>query len=196
MAHPSQFPRVILVRHGETAWSLSRQHTGRTDIALTANGEAQASSLPAKLDGRSFARVLTSPLQRAKRTCALAGFGDRAVDEPDLMEIDYGRYDGVTTADIHKTDPDWNVFEHGAAHVGGESLTEITARTDRLIARLRAFEGDTLCFGHAHVLRALAARWLGLPIAGAKLFTLGTATVSELGYEHDLREPVIHRWNR
>jgi broad specificity phosphatase PhoE len=195
MATPAHFPKLVLVRHGETAWSRSRQHTGRTDIPLTPDGEAQARSLGPKLAGWSFGNVFTSPLQRAKRTCELAGFGGRAVDEPDLMEWDYGRYDGVTTRDIHKSEPGWNVFDRGCAHVGGESVEQIAARMDGLIARLRKLEGDTLCFAHAHAIRALTARWLGLPIVGGKLFVLGVATVSVLGYEHDLSEPVIVSWN-
>lgn len=190
-----QLPRIVLVRHGETAWTLSRQHTGRTDLPLTENGEAQAGAIAERLAGRTFARVFTSPLQRAKRTCELAGFGAVAVDEPDLMEWDYGRYDGVTTADIRTSRPGWNVFDDGAAEVGGESVAQLGARIDRLVATLRAVEGDALCFGHGHALRALAARWLGLPIAGGKCFVLGTATVSELGYDHDRSEPAIRLWN-
>lgn len=197
MANPSHFPQVILVRHGETAWSLSGQHTGRSDIPLTPRGEELARGLGPRLRDRRFAHVLTSPLQRAKRTCEIAGFGDRAVDEPDLMEWDYGRYDGVTTRDIQKSRPGWNVFDHGCGDVGGESPAQMAARMDRLVARLRALGGggDVLCFGHAHLLRSLAARWLGLPIVGGKLFVLSTGSVSTLGYEHDLAEPVVVAWN-
>lgn len=191
----SSLPKIVLVRHGETAWSLSRQHTGRTDIPLTPHGEVQARGLAARLEGRAFAHVFTSPLQRAKRTCELAGFGGRAVDEPDLMEWDYGRFDGVTTADIQRSHAGWNVYEHGAAEAGGESVADVAARMDRLVGRLGTLEGDVLCFGHAHTIRALAARWLGLPVSGGKLFVLGTATVSELGYEHDRSEPVVRSWN-
>ena len=192
MAH---LPRLFLVRHGETAWSLSKQHTGWTDLPLTPHGERQAIDLVPRLAAFTFAHVFTSPLQRARRTCELAGFADRATIDPDLREWNYGRYDGLTTVQIHERDPAWNVFDHGGEATDGETPAQMLVRTDRMLAKLRAAEGDTLVFGHGHALRALAARWLGLPIAGGKLLALGVATLSQLSYEHDLSEPTILTWN-
>lgn len=186
-------PLVSLARHGETEWSLSGQHTGLTDIPLTANGEAQARRLGERLRGRKFARVLTSPLQRAARTCAIAGFGDRSEIEPDLVEWNYGDYEGVRTHDILKGRPGWQLFRDGCP--GGESPAEAGARADRVIARLRGIDGDVLLFSSGHFTRVLAARWLGLPPGAGTHFILGTATLSVLGYEHDMNEPVIQLWN-
>ncbi len=186
-------PVVYLARHGETAWSLSGQHTGRTDLPLTEHGEADARALGARLRGLDFAKVVTSPSQRAVRTCELAGFGDRAEIEPDLAEWDYGRYEGRRTAEILAEDPDWQLFRDGCP--GGESPNEIGARAERAVARIRAVGGDVLVFSSAHILRVLAARWLGLETAGGRLLLLGTASLSLLGYEHNLAEPAIRLWN-
>jgi broad specificity phosphatase PhoE len=189
----SSLPRVYLARHGETAWSLSGQHTGRTDIPLTERGEQNARQLGRRLEGLSFALVLTSPLQRARLSCELAGFGPQAVVEPDLAEWDYGDYEGKKTAEIRQTRPDWYLFRDGCP--GGESPEQVGARADRVIARLRASGGDVLAFAHGHILRVLAARWLGLPPGDARYLLLSTAALSILGYEHTLDEPALALWN-
>lgn len=189
----NDLPTIYLARHGETAWTLSHQHTGRTDIPLTPRGEANARSLGERLRGIEFQRVLTSPLERARRTCELAGFDSAILLEPDLMEWDYGDYDGLTTVEIRRKNPDWSLFRDGCP--GGESVEQIGARADRLITRLRASGGRQLLFGHSHIFRVLAARWLGLPPAGGRLLYLSTAALSVTGYEHSLDEPVIHLWN-
>ncbi len=195
-------PVVALARHGETEWSLSGQHTGLTDLPLTANGEDQARRLGGRLRGMAFARVLTSPLRRAARTCELAGFGRGEMvrgaavpteTDPDLVEWDYGDYEGVRTAEILRTRPGWQLFRDGCP--GGESPGEAGARADRVIARVRAAEGDTLLFSSGHFSRVLAARWLGLPPGAGAYFILNTASLSLLGYEHDLTEPAIRLWN-
>ncbi len=186
--------RVTLVRHGETAWSAAGRHTGRTDIPLTEEGERKAAHLRGRLAGQTFDRVFTSPLQRAARTCALAGFGDRAVVDPDLLEWDYGDYEGRTSREIQTDRPGWKVFRDGCPH--GETAADVGARVDRVIAKLRAVEDRAILFSSAHVLRVLTARWLGLPPADGALFRLDTASLSVLGYEHDSRdEPVIALWN-
>jgi len=190
-------PIVALARHGETEWSLSGQHTGLTDLPLTANGEDQARRLGERLKGMKFARVLTSPLQRATRTCELAGFGPGAVvaalTDPDLVEWNYGDYEGIRTAEILRTRPGWQLFRDGCP--GGESPAQIGARADRVITRLRASAADALIFSSGHISRILAARWLGLPPSAGTYFILGTASLSLLGYEHDLTEPAIRLWN-
>ena len=186
-------PEVWIARHGETPWTISTQHTGRTDVPLTAGGEAEALRLRAALAGVSFARVWTSPLVRATRTCELAGFGDRAELDPDLREWDYGDFEGLTHAEILARRPDWVVFRDGSP--GGESVADVSARADRVIARLRALDGDTLLFGHGHFSRALGARWIGLPVLGATRLLLATAAVSVLGYDHNLDEAAIRLWN-
>lgn len=186
-------PVVYAVRHGETAWSLSGQHTGLTDLPLTGAGERHARRLAERLAGRAFAKVLTSPLQRASRTCELAGFGAAAESDPDLVEWNYGDYEGRKSADIHFDRPDWNVFRDGCP--GGESPAEIGVRADRVVSRLRAVNGDVLLFSSGHFLRTLAARWLGLEPAAGRYFLLGTATVSILGYEHNRSEPTLRLWN-
>jgi broad specificity phosphatase PhoE len=186
-------PVIYLARHGETAWSLSGQHTGRTDLPLTERGEANALALGARLRGLSLAKVFTSPLQRAVRTCELAGFGGEAEPDPDLVEWDYGQYEGRRTVEILKERPDWYLFRDGCP--GGETPDQVGARADRVIVRMRAIQGDVLVFSSAHILRVLAARWLGLEGAGGRYFVLGTATLSLLGYEHNLAEPVIRLWN-
>ena len=184
---------VFAVRHGETAWSLSGQHTGLTDLPLTEAGERNARGLAARLAGRSFAQVLTSPLQRASRTCALAGFGAVAEHDRDLVEWNYGDYEGRKSAEIHAEHPDWLLFRDGCP--GGESPAEVGARADRVVRRLRAIDGDVLLFSSGHFLRTLAARWLGLEPAAGQYFLLGTAAVSILGYEHNRSEPAIRLWN-
>ncbi|MEX2091443.1 MAG: histidine phosphatase family protein [Pirellulales bacterium] len=196
----STFPFVYLARHGETAWSLTGQHTGTTDLALTECGQINARRLGERLKGLTFAKVFCSPLQRARQTCELAGFGAAAEIDPDLIEIDrdlvewnYGEYEGLRTAEIHAQRPGWLLFRDGCP--GGETPHEVGARADRVVSKLRAVEGDVLVFSSGHFLRVLAARWLGLePIAGQYLL-LNTASLSTLGYEHNLTEPVIRLWN-
>jgi len=186
-------PVVYLARHGETAWTISRQHTGLTDVPLTANGEAEAIRLGERLGGLQFAAVLTSPLQRAIRTCQLAGFGSATEVEPDLREWNYGTYEGRTSADIHAERPDWQLFRDGCP--GGESPTQVGARADRVARRVRAIGGSALLFSSGHFLRVLAARWLGLEPGAGRYFLLGTASLSAVGYEHDRTEPVIRLWD-
>ena len=172
---------------------MTGQHTGRTDIPLTARGERNALSLGERLKGMTFAKILTSPRSRARRTCELAGFGDQAEIDPDLQEWDYGRYEGRRTADIRQERPDWYLFRDGCP--GGESVEAIGGRADRVVAQLRAVDGNVLIFSHGHILRVLAARWLGLPAGDAQFFVLSTAALSILGYEHRLNEPAIRLWN-
>jgi broad specificity phosphatase PhoE len=186
-------PVVYLARHGETAWSLSGQHTGRTDLPLTERGEQQARGLGQRLRGASPVKVLTSPSQRARRTADLAGFGGLAEIDPDLAEWDYGQYEGRRTADILAERPGWFLFRDGAP--GGERPDQVGARADRVVQRIRAIGGNILIFSSAHILRVLAARWLGLEAAGGRYFVLGTSSLSILGYEHNLAEPVIRLWN-
>ena len=186
-------PTIYLARHGETAWSLSGQHTGLTDIPLTERGERNAHRLGERLKGLTFALVLTSPLQRAARTCELAGYGAAAQVDADLVEWDYGQYEGRTSAEIRKSRPDWLLFRDGCP--GGESPAQVAARADRIVGRVRALHGDVLIFSSGHFLRVLAARWLGLePVAG-RYFLLGTASFSALTYEHNESRPVIQFWN-
>jgi broad specificity phosphatase PhoE len=186
-------PNVCLARHGETAWSLSGQHTGLTDLPLTERGESDASALKLRLKIMTFSKVFTSPLKRAVRTCELAGFGDRSEIDPDLVEWNYGEYEGVRTAEIRERRPNWQLFRDGCP--GGESVEEIGARADRVVARVRSINESVLLFSSGHFLRVLAARWLGLGAASGASFVLETASVSILGYEHDLSEPVIRLWN-
>jgi broad specificity phosphatase PhoE len=187
-------PVIQLARHGDTAWTVSGQHTGRTDLPLTERGERNAGALGERLRGRKFARVFTSPLQRAVRTCELAGFGSAAEADPDLVEWDYGEYEGRRTAEIHAERPGWLLFRDGCP--GGEAPNQVGARADRVIARLRAVGGgDVLLFSSGHFLRVLTARWLGLDAAAGAYFILGTASLSALGYEHDRTEPAIRLWN-
>jgi broad specificity phosphatase PhoE len=186
-------PEVFLARHGETAWTISRQHTGRTDLTLTARGEDNALGLHDRLQGLTFDRVFVSPLQRARQTCFLAGFGERAVSVADLTEWDYGEFEGLTTAAIRLKQPGWSLFRDGCP--GGESVAAVGARADRVIARLRSMSGHVLVFGHGHFFRVLAARWVGLPPGDASRFVLGTAALSILGYEHGPEDPAILLWN-
>ena len=190
---PDTLPVVVLARHGETAWSLSRQHTGRTDLPLTARGELDAKRLGERLAGARFAQVWTSPLVRAARTCELAGFGAVAELDPDLVEWDYGRYEGRTSSEIRAENPAWQLFRDGGP--GGETPAQVGARADRVIARARAVAGDVLLFSSGHILRTLAARWLGLGPEGGRLLVLDTASVSALGYDHDRTEPALRLWN-
>jgi len=184
-------PQLWLVRHGQTEWSASGRHTGRTDIPLDENGREQARELAATLAALPIALVLTSPLQRARETCALAGLGDGAVVDDDLQEWDYGDYDGLTTDEIRAARPDWTLWRDGCP--GGETAAQVGVRADRVIRRARDAGGDTIVFAHGHLLRVLAARWIGLgPEAGA-LLALTTATVSLLGWERE--QAVVRRWN-
>jgi probable phosphoglycerate mutase len=185
-------PAIYLARHGETEWSLAHKHTSVTDIPLTPRGEANAKSLAPRLQGVTFARVITSPRIRAKRTCELAGFGTAAVVDPDLAEWNYGAYEGVTTADIRRERPDWDLFRDGCPN--GESPADISLRADRVVARLRGLEGNVIVFSHGHFLRVLAARWLGLDVSAGRCFMLDAGALSVLSYEHG-RDPVIRLWN-
>jgi len=186
-------PIVYLARHGETAWTLTGQHTGLTDLPLTERGERNARRLEERLRGVTFAKVFTSPLQRAMRTCELAGFGSVAEIDRDLLEWNYGEYEGRLTADIYKERPDWQLFRDGCP--GGESPNQIGARADRAVKRVRAIDGDVLVFSSGHFLRVFAARWLGLDAAFGKYLLLSTASVSALGYEHNRSEPAIRLWD-
>ena len=189
----SALPLVCLARHGQTAWTISRQHTGITDLPLTAAGEAEAIDLGERLAARSFGAVFTSPLRRAVRTCELAGHGSVAMAEPDLIEWNYGAYEGRTTREIDTERPSWNLLRDGCP--GGEMPEAVGARADRVIRSVRAIDGDVLLFSSAHFLRVFAARWLGLEPRAGKYFVLGTGSLSEMGYEHDRSEPVIRLWD-
>ena len=186
-------PSVTLVRHGETEWSASGRHTGRTDIPLSEEGERKARALRERLKGVTFDRVFTSPLQRARRTCELSGFGEVAKVDPDLLEWNYGDYEGRKTSEILAGRPGWLLFRDGCPN--GEQPADVGKRADRVIARLRAAETPTIVFSSGHILRVLAARWLGLPPLEGRLFMLGTASISILGYEHDKSEPAVQLWN-
>jgi len=186
--------RVFLARHGETEWSRSGRHTGRTDIALSEQGELNAGLLAGPMAGVHFGRVLTSPRRRARRTCELAGLGAAAEVEPDLAEWDYGDYEGLTSAEILSGNPGWRLFRDGCP--GGESPAQVCARADRLIERLRAMEGEVALFSHGHFGRALAARWIGLPVGDGERLLLDTASLGILAFEHADREaPVLALWN-
>jgi broad specificity phosphatase PhoE len=185
---------TYLARHGETAWSLSGQHTGLTDLPLTERGERTARRLGERLKGLTFAKVLMSPLQRARRTCELAGFGTLAEADRDLVEWDYGQYEGRRTAEILAERPDWQLFRDGCP--GGESPAQVAARADRIVNRVRAVQGDVLLFSSGHFMRVLTARWLGLePTINCRYFMLSTASLSALGYEGSRARPVIRLWN-
>lgn len=184
---------VNLARHGETAWSITGQHTGRTDLPLTKRGERNARRIGKRLNGRSFAMVFTSPLQRATRTCELAGFGTVAEVDPNLIEWNYGDYEGLRTIEIQTKRPGWQLFRDGCP--GGESPAQIGKRADHTLGRLRSCSGNVLIFSSGHFLRVLAARWLGLEPAAGRFFMLKTAALSALGYENDLSRPVIDFWD-
>jgi broad specificity phosphatase PhoE len=183
-------PSVVLVRHGETEWSRTGRHTGNTDIPLTEGGRREAELVGRSLRGRRFALVLTSPLQRAAETCRLAGFGDAVVLE-ELREWDYGEYEGRTTVEIRKERPGWSLWRDGVP--GGETLQALSRRVDQAIVKIRAVDSDVAVFAHGHVLRVLAARWLGLPAREGRLFALDPGTLSTLGYERETS--VIRLWN-
>lgn len=184
---------VYLVRHGETAWTLTGQHTGRTDLALTPGGEVQARALAPRLAALRFDQVLSSPLERARRTCELAGFAAVTSLDPDLLEWDYGRYEGKTLAEIRRERPDWELFRDGCP--GGESVAQIAERADRVIARVREFAGRTLLFSSGHLSRVLAARWIEAPAALGGNLVLDPASISLLGYDHHGAGRVIRLWN-
>jgi probable phosphoglycerate mutase len=187
------FPIIYLARHGETVWSLTGQHTGVTDLPLTERGERNAARLGERLAGLVFAKVLTSPLQRATRTCELAGFGAVAEVDRDLVEWNYGDYEGIRSAEIHAKRPDWDLFRDGCPN--GESPEQVGVRADRVVNRVRAIKGNVLIFSSGHFLRVFAARWLGLEPAAGKFFMLSTASLSALSYEHELSHPAIQFWN-
>lgn len=189
----SAFPVAYLARHGATAWTVSRRHTGWTDLPLSPEGYLEAVKLRERLKGMAFTSVLTSPLQRAARTCELAGFGAAAEVEPDLLEWNYGNYEGQTTPEVRAQRPDWQLFRDGCP--GGESPEEVGERADRVVRRVRAMGGDVLLFSSAHFLRVFAARWLGLAPGAGRYFLLGTASLSKLGYDYALSEPVTLLWN-
>lgn len=189
----SDLPTVYLARHGETEWSKSGQHTGRTDLPLTANGIEIAKQLKARLAGITFAHVFSSPLSRAKHTADLAGFPNPVLDEG-LYEWDYGQHEGLKSVEIAKIRPGWNLFRDGAP--GGESPEQVTARADALVKRLKGLSGNVICFAHGHILRVIAARWIEFPIQLGTCMLLGTATLSVLSFNHhNLAEPAIKTWN-
>ena len=189
-----RLPIIYVARHGETDWSLSGQHTGMTDLPLTKAGKRTAHRLGERLAGLTFAKVLTSPLQRAKRTCELAGFGGVAEMDRDLAEWNYGQYEGRTGAEIRAERPDWQLFRDGCP--GGESPQQVAVRADRVVSRVRAVQGDVLLFSSGHFIRVSACRWIGVePTVNARSFMLSTASLSALGYEHDFSRPVIRLWN-
>jgi probable phosphoglycerate mutase len=189
-----KLPVIYIARHGNTAWTHSGQHTGLTDLPLTPDGERNAMRLGERLKGISFAKVFTSPLQRASRTCELAGFGTRVETDPNLVEWDYGQYEGLTSTQILQANPNWDLFRDGAPE--GESPEQIGTRADRVIERIRQIADDVLLFSSGHFIRVLTARWLGLaPGAGGKYFLLSPASLSAVSYEHSLSRPVIRLWN-
>jgi probable phosphoglycerate mutase len=186
-------PQVVLVRHGETAWSRSSQHTGRTDIPLLEKGRRMGELLSEPLRAWKFAAVRTSPLSRAAETCKLAGYGDVAQRRDDLMEWHYGAYESRTGADIRAERPGWSIWRDGVPE--GETVEQVGERADRVIAEARTVKGDVLLFAHGHLLRILAARWLGLPPADGRLFMLSTASISVLGHDGEGAQPVMVSWN-
>jgi probable phosphoglycerate mutase len=190
----SALPKLFLVRHGDTAWTDSHRHTGRTDLPLNESGEEHARQIGAVLSPVSFSHVFTSPLQRAAKTCALAGFGDVAESDLDLLEWDYGLYEGKLTGDIVKERPGWELFRDGCP--GRESARDVAGRANRFLARVQGLGGNVLAFSSGHIIRVIAARWLGLPPAGGRLFYCGPASVGVLGFEHDSRDqPIVRLWN-
>ena len=187
-------PQIYLARHGNTAWTVTGQHTGLTDLPLTPSGECNARRLGERLKGMTFAKVFTSPLQRAARTCELAGFGAMAEIDPDLVEWNYGQYEGLRSDEIFRQRPGWQLFRDGAP--GGESPEQIGARADRVVERVRAVQGNVLIFSSGHFIRVLTARWLALGLGSAgRYFLLNPASLSALSYEHNLSQPVIRLWN-
>ena len=187
-------PEVYMARHGNTAWTQTGQHTGLTDLPLTPDGERNAQRLGERLRGIAFAKVFTSPLHRASRTCELSGFGASAEIDRDLVEWDYGKYEGLTSAQIRQQRPDWDLFRDGAP--GGESPAQIGERADRVVERVRRVSGNVLLFSSGHFIRVFTARWLGLgPGVGGRYFLLSPASLSAVSYEHNLSRPVIRLWN-
>lgn len=186
-------PTLYIARHGETAWTISGQHTGLADIPLTERGQSNARLMGNALRGRTFAHVLTSPLERARQTCVLAGFGTKAEVDRDLLEWNYGKYEGLTTAEIHTKRAGWELFRDGCPE--GESAGNVGTRADRVVERVRALNQDVLIFSSGHFLRVLAARWLGLEPQAGKYFLLNTASLSTLSYEENLTQPAIKSWN-
>jgi broad specificity phosphatase PhoE len=191
VAEMSTDQRVLIIRHGQTEWSANGKHTSATDLALTDEGRAQAEGLAARLEGETFSLVLCSPLRRARQTCELAGFGQRAEIRDDLREWEYGEYEGLTTPEIRQRDPDWDLWSQGCP--GGERPDHVSHRVDQVLARIVDTDGDALVFAHGHVLRVLTARWLQMePAAGAR-FKLAAGSIGTLGYERETE--VIERWN-
>jgi broad specificity phosphatase PhoE len=186
-------PVVCLARHGETAWSITGQHTGLTDLPLTEQGDRNARRLGQRLSGQNYRRIFTSPLKRATRTCELAGFGNTAEVDRLLVEWNYGKYEGRSSAEIRRERPDWDLFLDGAP--GGETPEDVSTRADRVIERIRAIQDNVLLFSSGHFLRVLATRWLNLEASMGRHLLLSTASLSVLGYEHDLLHPVIQLWN-
>src|SRR5580765_6515985 len=193
MVPTGKLPIIYLARHGETAWSVTRQHTGRTDLPLTERGENNARKLGERLRGMTFAKVWTSPLQRARRTCELAGYPSIAEIDSDLTEWNYGEYEGLRTIEIRAKRPDWQLFRDGCP--GGESPGDVAARADRVVNRMRTIAGDVLLFSSAHFLRMLAVRWIGVEPSIATALLLSTASLSALGYDNSEDEPIIYLWN-
>jgi broad specificity phosphatase PhoE len=192
---PSELPRLFLARHGDTAWTDTRRHTGRSDVPLNERGEDRARQFGERLRRFSFACVFTSPLQRAARTCELAGFGEVATVDPELVEWDYGRFEGMLTRDIVEERPGWELFRDGSPE--GESSADVAARADAFIARVRRIEGDVLAFSSGHIIRMIAARWLGLPPDNGRFFYCRPASVGVLGFEHsNWDEPILWLWNQ
>jgi probable phosphoglycerate mutase len=190
----SDLPKLYLARHGDTAWTDSHQHTGRTDLPLNERGEAHARQLGERLTGFSFVRVFTSPLQRASKTCELAGFAAGAEVDPDLTEWDYGRFEGKRTSDILQEWSGWELYRDGCP--GGESPEDVAIRADRFINRVHGIDGDVLAFSSGHIIRMIAARWGGLTPASGRLFFCRPASVGVLGFEHESRDqPIIRLWN-
>jgi broad specificity phosphatase PhoE len=187
----AEHPEIVVVRHGETEWSLTGRHTGNTDVPLIESGRERARVLASELAGRSFSLVLCSPLRRVRETCELAGFGDVAVLCEELREWDYGDYEGLTTPQIRERDPHWNLWRDGCP--GGEKPAQVGARADRALERLRGAGGDALAFAHGHILRVVTARWIGLEAAGGARFALGAGSIGVLGYERETE--VVTRWN-
>ena len=192
MAH-KELPLIYLARHGETTWSLTGQHTGLTDLPLTELGERNAQRLGGRLSGIVFESVFTSPLRRARRTCELAGFGAVAEIDPNLLEWNYGDYEGRRSVEIHAERPEWQLFRDGAP--GGESPQQVAERADRVVDRLRAVSGNVLIFSSGHFLRVLAGSWIGIEPYEARSLMLSTGSLSVLGYEHNFEQPVIKLWN-
>ncbi len=186
-------PRIFLIRHGDTDWSDSHQHTGHTDIPLNIKGETHARELSSRLEGESFTRVFTSPLSRARRTCELSGFSEHAEIDSDLIEWDYGDYEGLRSDEIHRIRPDWELFRDGAPH--GESPEQAASRADRFLNKVRGIEGTIAAFSSGHIIRMIGARWLNLPPETGRFFYTATASISIIGYEHNRDQPVLLLWN-